>query len=144
MSKVKYTKIRMAKFESSRSITFNVYEKDIDKIKSLRDKGYMITYIKNVEYNVGDYLRLTNNGCTIHSVEAFDLDVHVTIFKNNDYHVIQVPKTLLKTKVLYDVKVHYKIDSKSDILLNFDENIYTSKDLDTLEKGELLIKGELT
>ena len=144
MSKVKYTKIRMVKVVSSCSLTFNVSEKDIDKIKSLREKGYMITYIRNTEYNVGDYLRLTNNGCTIHSVEAFDLDVHVTIFKNNDYHVIQVPKTLLKTKVLYDVKVHYKIDSKSDILLNFDENIYTSKDLDTLEKGELLIKGELT
>lgn len=144
MSKVKYTKIRMVKVVSSCSLTFNVSEKDIDKIKSLREKGYMITYIRNTEYNVGDYLRLTNNGCTIHSVEAFDLDVHVTIFKNNDYHVIQVPKTLLKTKVMYDVKVHYKSDSKSDLMLNLDAYIITSKDSDILEKGELLIKGELT
>ena len=79
------------------------------KLLKMKDKGYVITVIKTIEYSVSKYFKKTNQNLTIHSIAVESKDVIVTVFKNNDYHNITIPKSLLKTgNSLYEFSIGIK------------------------------------
>lgn len=70
-------------------------DKDISILEKLKDKGYLVTVIKSIEYSVSQYLLKTNQSLTIHDIAVDGNNVNVTVFKNNDYHIMTIPKALL-------------------------------------------------
>lgn len=72
-------------------------DKDITILENLKEKGYLVTVIKSIEYSVSQYLLRTNQSLTIHDITVDGNDVNVTVFKNDDYHVMTIPKALLAT-----------------------------------------------
>lgn len=103
----KYTKIKLTKKKPSSQFKFITNSMtDYEKLIKLRDEGYHITVIKNIEHSVNEYIRLKHNGLTIESIEQFDNDIHVTVVRSADYHTIILPKSLFKsTKQTYEFSI---------------------------------------
>ena len=138
---MKYAKIRLSK-KSDKHILLNdiiigkVPSSVIEKIQELNKCS--ITVVKNVQYDVGAFLRTKVDGATIETIEQYDNDVHVTYFKNNDHHTIVVPKSLVNKKVYDEVRISYRELSYVDRDLL--KEIYTSNELDELKDNEILLK----
>lgn len=137
---MKYAKIRLSK-KSDKHIILNdiigkVPSSVIEKIQELNKCS--ISVVKNVQYDVGDFLRTKVDGATIETIEQYDNDINVTYFKNNDHHTIVVPKSLVNKKVYDEVRISYKELSYVDRDLL--KAIYTSNELDELKDNEILLK----
>lgn len=137
---MKYAKIRLSK-KSDKHIILNdiigkVPSSVIENIQELNKCS--ISVVKNVQYDVGDFLRTKVDGATIETIEQYDNDIHVTYFKNNDHHTIVVPKSLVNKKVYDEVRISYKELSYVDRDLL--KAIYTSNELDELKDNEILLK----
>lgn len=94
----RFTKIKLTKSKPVRRHNFITQSlTEYDKLIKLRDEGYHITVIKNIEHSVNEYIRLNKNGLTIHSIEHDEKDVRVTVFRNEDYFDITISKALFKS-----------------------------------------------
>lgn len=94
----KYNRLKVVKNEAKYHHRFvTSCDKDIEILNKLKDKGYLITVIKSIEYSVSQYFLKTNQSLTIHGIVVDGNNVNVTVFKNYDYHTLTIPKALLAT-----------------------------------------------
>lgn len=139
---MKYVKIRLSNKSDKKLILNDLLKVKLvsnDIIEAIQNIGKgNLSIVKNVTYDVGEFLKTTVLGATIETMEQFDNDIHVTYVKNNDYHTVVVPKSLVDKNVNDDVRVSYKELTYHDFDLK--KSLYTSKDLKDLKENEILLK----
>lgn len=135
--KIKLSNKSLKKLVLNELVSQKILSNDvIEKIKSL-DKGNL-SLVKNIQYEVGEYIKNAFSGATIETMEQYDNDIHVTYLKNNDYHTVIIPKQLLSKTVIDEVRVTYK--EYEFIERELIKDLYTSKELDELKSNEILLK----
>lgn len=137
----KYYVVKLSKKDSKPKIILsdliNISKEVLADLDTLKE--YNISIIKNIEYSVGDIIKTG----TITHMEKFDSDIHVTLHKNDEDHVIVLPISMLKKTLKYDVHVVGKIIDTIKCE-KMTKDIYLSTDKATkylkLDDGTILVK----
>lgn len=87
--------------------------KECDVLMKLKEEGYLITVIKNIEYSVAQYFKNTKQNLTIHSIECDGDNVNVSVYKNDEHDVIVIPKSLLTIGNYYEFSIGCKENPKT-------------------------------